>query len=562
MGKTKAILTSLAALTLGGLLFFNSTPAPSAMDIRDGRAPWPLTALTCASAQDFATTCKFSLAGHRPRDARVLALVNNAADPADTPYFGPREWPVTSAADFNALNGRLSPGDQIVLRAGNWSNQRIVLRANGSASRPILVRAERVGATRFSGTSSITLTGSHLFLHGVSFLGAVATSANKNAIVLGTTGSPCHGCAAVQVRIDDFNPVAAQAWAFKHNYVVVTGRDVTVSHSDFRNLRYHGNFVSVSPKETTPIRTHILRNYFADRPAPTGAPADKTNGNEVIYLGGSQVQTHQGHVLIENNLILRTGGDAEIITVKLADVILRNNTLRDNRGTLTLRHSARTLVEGNFFLGGATFPSGGGLRVIGPDHVVVNNYFEGIKGNSTNSPLVLMAGGSPAPKDGDAGYVQMRNVLVAHNTFVNCEAGIALGAGSSSRYPLQAAATTIANNFFQGITKFRPLEPYHAGAATGVSFANNVVVASLSDTVGAGARINDSVKAIAHHGQLRPLTTSRTFQNARPLASLRRPTDIDGLAAPASRADVGADEIGNQSAATARAPLSLSTLWK
>jgi poly(beta-D-mannuronate) lyase len=109
---------------------------------------------------------------------------------------------------------------------------------------------------------------------------------------------------------------------------------------------------------------------------------------------------------------------------------------------LTLRHGNRCRVEGNFFLGKQKQGSGG-IRIIGEDHVVVNNYIDGvmqggfwITSGIPNSPLV--------------GYFQARNCLVAFNTVVGSRGPcieLAAGLGASGR-TLAPEGITVANNLF------------------------------------------------------------------------------------------------------------------
>ena len=54
------------------------------------------------------------------------------------------------------------------------------------------------------------------------------------------------------------------------------------------------------------------------------------------------------------------------------------NDLNDCDGMLTLRHGNRNIVDGNFFFGGGK-PNSGGIRAIGEDHVITNNYIAGMK---------------------------------------------------------------------------------------------------------------------------------------------------------------------------------------
>src|SRR5204863_8516274 len=93
------------------------------------------------------------------------------------------------------------------------------------------------------------------------------------------------------------------------------------------------------------------------------------NGFETIRVGTSGIQTRSAQALIESNLFERCDGELETISNKTSNNIIRNNTIRDSDGTITLRHAQGSTVEGNFVLA-QNQSSSGGIRVIGPNHVV------------------------------------------------------------------------------------------------------------------------------------------------------------------------------------------------
>src|SRR3954447_6849655 len=78
------------------------------------------------------------------------------------PWAGATEYPVSSAAEIHALKGKLQPGDVLVMADAQWKDQNIWLHANGTAEKPIALRAKTPGEAVFVGNSSIALEGSHL----------------------------------------------------------------------------------------------------------------------------------------------------------------------------------------------------------------------------------------------------------------------------------------------------------------------------------------------------------------------------------------------------------------
>lgn len=83
------------------------------------------------------------------------------------------------------------------------------------------------------------------------------------------------------------------------------------------------------------------------------------------------------------------------------------------------------------------------MRIIGEDHRVFNNYFSGLYGSSFKSALPIMNGVPNSPLNR---YFQVKNAIVAFNTFVNCKYTMILGAGADSELSLPPENCIIANN--------------------------------------------------------------------------------------------------------------------
>src|SRR2546423_13543103 len=77
------------------------------------------------------------------------------------------EYRVSSAAEINASAEKLMPGDMLVMANGDWTNQSIRLRAQGTTDRPITLRAETPGKAILRGASSVTVEGEHLVVSGL-----------------------------------------------------------------------------------------------------------------------------------------------------------------------------------------------------------------------------------------------------------------------------------------------------------------------------------------------------------------------------------------------------------
>jgi poly(beta-D-mannuronate) lyase len=143
---------------------------------------------------------------------------------------------------------------------------------------------------------------------------------------------------------------------------------------------------------------------------------------------------------VEQNLFERCDGEIEIISSKSCENTYRGNTFRDCDGMLTLRHGDRNVVDGNFFFGGRK-PNSGGIRIIGEDHIVTNNYIEGVM----KGAFWITCG---VPNSALNQYYQAKRALIAFNTVVD-SAGpyldLSSGLGGAGR-TLKPQAIRIANN--------------------------------------------------------------------------------------------------------------------
>ena len=66
--------------------------------------------------------------------------------------------------------------------------------------------------------------------------------------------------------------------------------------------------------------------------------------------------------------------------------------------------------------------------MIGTGHTVTNNYFYNLRGENFRSPLAVMNG---IPKSPLNRYIQVTDVTVAHNSWINCTAPLQFGVGSN-----------------------------------------------------------------------------------------------------------------------------------
>jgi poly(beta-D-mannuronate) lyase len=347
---------------------------------------------------------------------------------------------VTSASEIDSITSSLQPGDTITLQDGNWTNQQIHFEGVGTEDRPITLRAQTPGQVILNGSSSLNICGDWLVADGLNFNGGALGAGDHVVEFRGNCGSNGSRYESTNSRltnsaITNYNPSNESTRYF---WVSLYGQNNRVDHNSFVGHNHSGVTVTVWRDTSDPDYHLIDNNYFADRPE-----GSTTNGYETIRIGTSDESLSDSFTIVESNLFERTDGEIEIISNKSGNNIFRYNTFRESAGTLTLRHGDNNLVEGNFFLGEGKDRSGG-VRVIGENQTIVNNYFEGLDGRANGAISISAA----VPNSALNEYFLVRNAVIAHNTIVNVnDAGIIFdhGFGSSDR-TLLAENVTIANN--------------------------------------------------------------------------------------------------------------------
>ncbi|MBI5769228.1 MAG: right-handed parallel beta-helix repeat-containing protein [Verrucomicrobia bacterium] len=329
------------------------------------------------------------------------------------------EFRATNAAELGALHARLQPGDTITLADGTWADQAVVLRTRGTAEKPITLRAATPGAVVLTGKSTLVIDGEWLVV--------------SSLVVKGGDG-PAEGI-AIKGAHNRLTESAMIGGTYKH-FLRMWGTDSRVDHCYFAGKTSGEPTFQVEVDQATPNRHRIDHNHFGPRP-PLGR-----NGGETMRLGYSGQSMWNSRTLVEQNLFDRCDGEIEIISSKSCENIYRANTFLDCAGMLTLRHGNRCVIEGNFFLGRGKKGSGG-VRVIGEDHVIVNNYIEGVM----QGAFWITCG---VPHSQLVQYFQARRCTIAFNTVVDSQGPyLELDAGiNGSGRLLRPAEITVANNLF------------------------------------------------------------------------------------------------------------------
>jgi poly(beta-D-mannuronate) lyase len=438
-----------------------------------------------------------------------------------------RDRSATNVAELTAAIQSARPGDRITMKNGIWRDVDLLFIGQGTVEKPITLRAETAGEVVLTGHSRLRIAGQYLVVDGLWFKGGALSSGHVIAFRKDASLVSSH-CRLTQCAVTDYNPPLDTT---EYKWVSLFGTKNRVDHCYISGKNNDGATMVVWVGDG-PNDHQIDHNHFANRP-PLGR-----NGGETLRVGTSGVSMTVSRTVVEHNLFERCDGEIEIISSKSGENIYRHNTFRSSMGTLTLRHGNANRVEGNFFLGEGVANTGG-VRIIGEDHRVVNNYFENLQGTGGRSALVLVDG---IPESPLGGYFQVKRALVAFNTFVDCREPIEIGNGlGSSGRSLPPDGVVFANNLVRAIGD-RPIVTILDASAL-VKWVGNKVGGAPIGIAEPGIE-EAAVVMEKREGLFRPVPGSIAEDGARGDYQMIS-EDIDGQ--PRSVAlDVGCDEDSDQ----------------
>lgn len=339
---------------------------------------------------------------------------------------------VTDGETLQAVVSLAQPGDNLILREGEWRDAAIIFTAQGTASAPITLKAERPGKTVLTGSSTLRIGGEHLVVEGLHFQNS---NTNISDLIQFRKDSKqlAKACRITNCAVTSSLPANSSQ---ESRWLGLYGTGNRVDHCRFEGKSGKGATFVVWLGDRNEGGHKIDHNYFGPREALG------SNGGETIRIGDSKTSLLDGICIVEKNLFEKCNGEAECISNKSCGNIYRENCFLEVSGTLTLRHGNRCLVEGNVFLGNEAKGTGG-IRIIGEDHVVRGNYLERLTGADARAAICLMMGipDSPAHR-----YFQVQRVRVENNTIVDCKHPILIGLSDDKNATLEPVATTFRGN--------------------------------------------------------------------------------------------------------------------
>lgn len=447
------------------------------------------------------------------RNLLILFVFLSCSEPSKA-----RVYEVGSAAELNDLD--LEPGDVVVMRNGEWKDQELVFEGTGTKDKPIVLKAQDAGQAILTGSSKLKIDGQWLIVDGLKFEGGAVTEGD--VIAFSKSSSDCR---LTHTAIIDYNPVDDQK---DYKWVSLYGERNRVDHCYFAGKNHQGTTLVVWLSER-PNYHRIDHNYFGHRP-PLGR-----NGGETIRIGTSTWSLYDSYTQVDHNIFDECDGETEIISNKSCNNTFFGNVFFRSNGTLTLRHGNDASVYGNYFIGKGKSGSGG-VRIIGENHKVYNNYFHGLSGKELRAAVSMMNGLPDSPL---TGYYQVKNARVVANTIANCEEAFAVGSGNDQNRVLPALNSVVANNVVCGE---KPAVKFYDPSVE-LTFTGNIAFGENAANLPEGFTVADPGLKEDNSGIFRPTQNSvvtGAFQGDFPFVD----ADIDGLPRDKER-DAGADEVSN-----------------
>lgn len=379
---------------------------------------------------------------------------------------------VDTAEALQKTISEAKPGDIIVMKNGVWKDIQIEFTGEGTEEKPIVLRAETPGGVSIEGVSNLKIGGKYLEVNGLYFRNGYTPSRNVIQFRIDENQLAYH-CSVTDCVIENFNQLKRDRG---DHWVEFSGRHNRLDRCYLAGKSNQGPTVRVDIKGNQSIRNYhqITNNHFGPRPRKGGPKA------ETLQLGGSSTSMSPSNTLVTNNLFERCNGEVEVISSKTNFNEFRNNVFYKSEGSLVTRHGNYCIIDGNYFIGDGS-DNVGGVRLINTGHWVTNNYFYNLSGTAFKSPLAVMNG---IPKSPLNRYNQVTDVVVAYNSWINCESPWHFGIGSNidqkdvlpkseirSAVPIR---TIVANNVIYN-EKGDPKPIVEHDKTDGIKFENNLI---------------------------------------------------------------------------------------
>jgi len=332
-----------------------------------------------------------------------------------------KTYKVANQQDFKKAVDMVKAGDEIVIANGTYSNWEAVVNTNGTAGKPIIIRAETSGKVVFSGDVSkyiFQLTGTYTEISGLTFAGCnVFKTGGGNGVLIELKGTK-------YCRIDDcvFTKNAAKAQFMPIVVISDKGERNRVDHCTFtENIDNQELQVKITA-DAVPLYTLIDHNLFAQKDS---VKWPVYNGGECVQIGQDPILlgNQYAYAMVRDNRFIHCNGEPEVISNKSSGNSYINNYFEDCHGELVMRGGHDCLIDSNTFKGGI-----GGIRVNGTNHTITNNTL-------SNLPIAIrLMYGMAKGKTETGFYIAASDCMIKNNHIANCTTGILIGDSKNANW--------------------------------------------------------------------------------------------------------------------------------
>ena len=306
-----------------------------------------------------------------------------------------------------------APGDVIEIPDGVYIDYYVELKNDGTEDKPITLKAKNPGGVVFTGVSNIIVKGDYVKIEGIRF--DEVTSSQIVKFNESSYGSGIYDCVFYNCHPGNAPDSEKQYW------VMLRGLKLTVENCFFYGKHSMGQMVESSKSEATKdvADEHLIKNcYFGN------IKRQNENGYEAIRLGSSTYSFNTAKTIVEGCFFEKCDGEAETISIKSCEVTVRNSTLYNTNGSIVFRHGDRSDVYGNLFIGASDKRRLSGIRIIGEDHKVHDNYFYNM---ANTSQVLVFYSGCPYENIENHYYYPVKNAEVYNNTFIGSDRLVTVG---------------------------------------------------------------------------------------------------------------------------------------
>ncbi|MBL0024232.1 MAG: T9SS type A sorting domain-containing protein [Saprospiraceae bacterium] len=457
-------------------------------------------------------------------------------------------------------------GGVFIVKNGTYNDFDPTFSVVATEMNPIIIKAETVGGVKLTGESNVVLKKSEY----VTLEGFVFDGTGDNTLV------KLEGCNHIRITRNVFELKTTESikWVFVGGVwndnvfpFQYPSHHNRIDHNIFQNKTTPGNYITIdgSNDATTSQKVYyqsqydrIDHNYFKNN----GPRA--VNEQESIRIGWSEMSLSSGFTTVEQNLFEDCDGDPEIISVKSCDNTIRHNTFVASYGTVSLRHGNRNRIEGNYFFGDGkpigTSATGsklytGGIRIYGTDHMVINNYMEGLNGTKWDAPITLTLGDAiDGQSTSLSKHFRAERVTIAYNTLVNNSFGIEIGFDNNKSYNNGLKNIIIANNLITG-TQNSLVKIVDNDQGDNIVWKNNLMFPTASASLLSGQTstsfdatkvVNENPKLVFNDASKVWTATSNTPLYTNSITSETIAEDIEGQVRP-TKSNPGADHFSETS---------------